>query len=196
MEGCIYFPNDHGAVCNRLRNGRRGSQTNAGQNGGENVGTDNGEKVTLKFTFWGSPEEKKAVESAIKAFEEKNPNITIDPVHIPGTDFLQKLNAMIAGNEAPDISYSAAWKLNMGEEGLIYNFFDLMKDDPSIKKEDYLEYAWWNWEQDKSAGPYQASVVPSLMYNADMFQEGEWRCRLRRRRKRGPGSNSWTRPRS
>ncbi|MEK5236515.1 extracellular solute-binding protein [Paenibacillus sp. FSL L8-0470] len=135
------------------------------------TGSTTGEKVKLKFTFWGSPQEKKAVEDAIKAFEAKNPNVTIDSIHIPGTDFLQKLNAMIAGNEAPDLSYSAAWKLKMGEEGLIYNFFDLMKDDPSIKKEDYLQYAWWNWDTDKSAGPYQASVVPSLMYNADLFKE-------------------------
>lgn len=157
--------------------GNGGNQTGtANSDSGNNpatgeAGTATGEKVKLKFTFWGSPQEKKAVEDAIKAFEAKNPNVTIDSIHIPGTDFLQKLNAMIAGNEAPDLSYSAAWKLKMGEEGLIYNFFDLMKDDPSIKKEDYLQYAWWNWDTDKSAGPYQASVVPSLMYNADLFKE-------------------------
>lgn len=100
---------------------------NNGQSGtGDNTsspssGTDSNssEKVKLKFTFWGSPQEKKAVEDAIKAFEAKNPNVTIESIHIPGTDFLQKLNAMIAGNEAPDISYSAAWKLKMGEEGLL-----------------------------------------------------------------------------
>ncbi|WP_018752003.1 ABC transporter substrate-binding protein [Paenibacillus sanguinis] len=149
----------------------RDAKTNESREGTQNSGTAQDKKVTLKFTFWGSPEEKKAVEAAITAFEQKNPNIKVDSMHIPGTDFLQKLNAMIAGNEAPDVSYSAAWKLKMGEEGLIYNFFDLMKDDPSIHKEDYLEYAWWNWDQDKSAGPYQASVVPSLMYNADMFEE-------------------------
>ncbi|MNO35128.1 putative ABC transporter substrate-binding protein YesO [compost metagenome] len=147
-------------------NNQEGNSPTAGE-----TGTAAGEKVKLKFTFWGSPQEKQAVEDAIKAFEAKNPNVTIDSIHIPGTDFLQKLNAMIAGNEAPDLSYSAAWKLKMGEEGLIYNFFDLMKDDPSIKKEDYLQYAWWNWDTDKSAGPYQASVVPSLMYNADLFKE-------------------------
>ncbi|KHL97427.1 ABC transporter substrate-binding protein [Paenibacillus sp. IHB B 3415] len=157
--------------------GNGGNQTDTANSGSGNTpatgeaGTATGDKVKLKFTFWGSPQEKKAVEDAIKAFEAKNPNVTIDSIHIPGTDFLQKLNAMIAGNEAPDLSYSAAWKLKMGEEGLIYNFFDLMKEDPSIKKEDYLQYAWWNWDTDKSAGPYQASVVPSLMYNADLFEE-------------------------
>lgn len=159
--------------------GGNSPSTNNGQSGtGDNTSSsssgtnsNSSEKVKLKFTFWGSPQEKKAVEDAIKAFEAKNPNVTIESIHIPGTDFLQKLNAMIAGNEAPDISYSAAWKLKMGEEGLLYNFFDLMKDDPSIKKEDYLEYGWWNWAPDQSAGPYQAAVVPSLMYNVDMFNE-------------------------
>lgn len=157
--------------------GNGGNQTDTANSDSGNTpatgeaGTATGDKVKLKFTFWGSPQEKQAVEDAIKAFEAKNPNVTIDSIHIPGTDFLQKLNAMIAGNEAPDLSYSAAWKLKMGEEGLIYNFFDLMKEDPSIKKEDYLQYAWWNWDTDKSAGPYQASVVPSLMYNADLFEE-------------------------
>jgi len=131
--------------------------------------TSAGAKIPLKFTFWGSPQEKAAVENAIAAYQELNPNIAIEALHIPGDDFLQKLNAMIAGNEAPDLSYSAAWKLKMGEEGLLHNFFDLMKEDPTIKKEDYLKYAWWNWDTDKSAGPYQAAVVPSLMYNVDMF---------------------------
>lgn len=51
------------------------------------TGSTTGEKVKLKFTFWGSPQEKKAVEDAIKAFEAKNPNVTIDSIHIPGTDF-------------------------------------------------------------------------------------------------------------
>ncbi|MFD1906495.1 extracellular solute-binding protein [Paenibacillus rhizoplanae] len=134
-----------------MRKWRREPKKDTANSGSGNTPAT-GEKVKLKFTFWGSPQEKKAVEDAIKAFEAKNPNVTIDSIHIPGTDFLQKLNAMIAGNEAPDLSYSAAWKLKMGEEGLIYNFFDLMKDDPSIKKEDYLQYAWWNWDTDKKCG--------------------------------------------
>lgn len=127
--------------------------------------------VSLKFTFWGSPQEKKAVEDAIASYQKLHPTITIQGAHIPGSDFLQKLNAMIAGNEAPDLSYSGAWKFKMGEEGLLYNFFDLIKDDPSVKKEDFLKYAWWNWAPDKSAGPFQAAVTPSLMYNVDLFNK-------------------------
>ena len=35
---------------------------------------------------------------------------------------------MIAAGEAPDVSYSASWKCQMGEDGLIYNFYDLLDD--------------------------------------------------------------------
>ena len=92
----------------------------------ENKGSD--EKETIKFTYWGSGDEKKAIEESVDKFMEANPNIEVDLMHIPSEDFLTKLNAMIAAGEAPDVSYSASWKCQMGEDGLIYNFYDLLDD--------------------------------------------------------------------
>ena len=89
---------------------------------------DEQEQVTIKFTYWGSGDEKKAIEEAVEKFMETYPNITVDLMHIPNEDFLTKLNAMIAAGEAPDVSYSASWKCQMGEDGLIYNFFDWLDD--------------------------------------------------------------------
>lgn len=134
-------------------------------------GTSNADKkVELTFTYWGSPVEKKSIEASIKTFEEANQNIKVNGVYIPSSDFLTKLNAMIAAGNTPDISYSNAWKNQMGKDGLIYNFFDLMKKDPSMKKEDYIDTCWWNWSPTESAGPIMANVTPSLMYNKDMFE--------------------------
>ena len=101
----------------------------------ENKGSD--EKETIKFTYWGSGDEKKAIEESVDKFMEANPNIEVDLMHIPSEDFLTKLNAMIAAGEAPDVSYSASWKCQMGEDGLIYNFYDLL-DDMGLSKDDYL----------------------------------------------------------
>src|SRR5690554_2362361 len=64
------------------------------------------ETVTLKFTYWGSGDEKKAIEESVDMFMEENPNIKVNLMHIPSEDFLTKLNAMIAARETPDISYS------------------------------------------------------------------------------------------
>lgn len=115
----------------------------------KNKGSD--EKETIKFTYWGSGDEKKAIEESVDKFMEANPNIEVDLMHIPSEDFLTKLNAMIAAGEAPDVSYSASWKCQMGEDGLIYNFYDLL-DDMGLSKDDYLSTCWWNWSPTESAG--------------------------------------------
>lgn len=139
---------------------------------GTGVKSGEDESVTLKFTYWGSGDEKKAIEESVDKFMEKYPNIEVDLMHIPNEDFLTKLNAMIAAGETPDISYSASWKCQMGEDGLIYNFYDLL-DDMDLKKEDYLSTCWWNWSPEESAGPVQANVTTNLMYNSDCFEDAK-----------------------
>lgn len=139
---------------------------------GSSAKSGSDEEVNLKFTYWGSGDEKKAIEESVDKFMDANPNIHVDLMHIPNEDFLTKLNAMIAAGETPDISYSASWKMQMGEEGLIYNFFDLL-DDMGLKKDDYLSTCWWNWSPEESAGPVQANVTTNLMYNADCFEEAD-----------------------
>lgn len=128
------------------------------------------EIVQLRFAYWGSGVEKQALENAITAFEEANPNIKVERMHIPD-DFATKLNAMIAANEAPDVCYSGPWKIQLGKDGLIYNYFEIAELDPSISADDVINYSWWNWSETESAGPFQASVTPSLMYNVDMFND-------------------------
>lgn len=129
------------------------------------------EQVEITLTFWGSPAEKAAIEASCATFMEAYPHIKVNSMHIPNDDFLTKLNSMIAAGNAPDISYSAEWKCQMGKDGLIYNFYDLIDQDPEMSVDDYLETCWWNWSPTESAGPIMANVAPGLMYNADMFEE-------------------------
>lgn len=128
------------------------------------------ETVNLRFAYWGSGAEKEGIENAVASFMEAYPNIKVELMHIPD-DFETKLNAMIAANEAPDVCYSGAWKIQLGKDGLIYNYFEIADLDPSIEADDVCDYCWWNWSATESAGPFQASVTPSLMYNVDMFND-------------------------
>ena len=128
------------------------------------------EQINLRFAYWGSGAEKEGIDKAVASFEAANPGITVERMHIPD-DFVTKLNAMIAANEAPDVSYSGPWKIQLGKDGLIYNYFEIAELDPSISADDVQAYSWWNWSDTESAGPFQASVTPSLMYNVDMFKE-------------------------
>ena len=135
------------------------------------VHAEDTEPCTITFTYWGSGAEQAAIEASLETFQEAYPDITVNAIHIPSDDFLTKINSMIAAGEAPDISYSASWKCQFGEEGLIYNFYDLAEEDPDLNPDNYLDTCWWKWSETESAGPIMANVCPSLMYNADIMEE-------------------------
>lgn len=135
------------------------------------VHAEDTEPCTITFTYWGSGAEQAAIEASLETFQEAYPDITVNAIHIPSDDFLTKINSMIAAGEAPDISYSASWKCQFGEEGLIYNFYDLAEEDPDLNPDNYLDTCWWKWSETESAGPIMANVCPSLMYNADIMEK-------------------------
>lgn len=63
------------------------------------------EKVTIKFSGWGEPNEKKLYEELIKTFESQNPDIKVQYIHIPA-DYAGKMNTVLAGGSAPDVFYA------------------------------------------------------------------------------------------
>lgn len=129
------------------------------------------EPVKLKFTYWGSPIEKKAVEDAIKKFEAKFDWVTVDAQHIPG-DYGTKITAMVAGNEAPDVAYLGEnLALPWAEEGKLYNIQEFLDKDTELKKEDFLDNIWYNWAPGKTLGTNTACEAFAIFYNKDMFKE-------------------------
>lgn len=63
------------------------------------------EPITLTIGMWsGSPDEKTLVDKQIKAFEEKNPNITVK-AQVSVGDYNQELQANIAAGTEADIFY-------------------------------------------------------------------------------------------
>ena len=53
---------------------------------------EDNQQVNIKFTYWGSGDEKKAIEESVEKFMEVNPDIHVNLMHIPSEDFLKKLN--------------------------------------------------------------------------------------------------------
>ncbi|NHN32174.1 ABC transporter substrate-binding protein [Paenibacillus agricola] len=132
---------------------------------------DNGKQpVTLKFTFWGSTYEKKAMDNAVKTFQEKHNNIKIDAQHIPA-DYDTKLTAMVAGNEAPDLGYVRdLMALPWAEEGKLYNILEFIDKDSTLKKDEFLDHAFIDWAPGKSFGMFTAKEAYGLFYNKDMLK--------------------------
>ena len=128
--------------------------------------------VKLKFTYWGSPDEKKAIENATKKFTEKYPWITVDTIQIPNADYNTKLTAMAASNDMPDTGYMTP---DLGDtwskEGRFVNLFDMLAKDGDTKKDDFLDYVWYKSNPENAWGISTAGETFGLFYRKDLLEK-------------------------
>jgi len=62
------------------------------------------DKVVIKFASWGSKSEVDIIKPILKEFEEKNPDLKVDFMHIP-QNYFQKIHLLFASNTAPDVIF-------------------------------------------------------------------------------------------
>ena len=62
------------------------------------------DKTVIKFSSWGSKSECDIIKSVIEKFEEKNPSIKVDFIHIP-QNYFQKLQLLFASGLEPDVIF-------------------------------------------------------------------------------------------
>jgi multiple sugar transport system substrate-binding protein len=123
------------------------------------------EPVTLKYTYWGGNLEKKTTDAQVAEFEKTHPNVTVDAQQIP-TDYLTKLNTMVASNTLPDVAYMSEGALvNWAEKGM---FLKQPVDMEAGKKLETLQF------KNKAGEVVSTSVANEIMvlyYNKDLFQK-------------------------
>ncbi|MBB3114173.1 multiple sugar transport system substrate-binding protein [Paenibacillus phyllosphaerae] len=173
LAGCA-GSNNNGAATTDNKEGNASSTNGQSQTEGNGNAAQDQEPVTLKFTFWGSPQEKTAIEQATKKFTEKYPWITVDAIHIPEADYDAKITAMVAGNESPDLGYmhgelADPWQ----KEDKFVNMFELLDNDDELKREDFLDYIWFKSSEDFAYGISTAGETFGLFYNKDLFDEAQ-----------------------
>ena len=122
----------------------------------------------LTFTFWGSPQEKTAVEAMITSFNESHPDIQVRGQHIP-TDYGVKLSTMVAGSTAPAVGYlDATMALPWAEEGVLLELTSYFEEDDTVSErfEDTL------YEVDgKVYGGWPVAETMITYYNKAIFDE-------------------------
>jgi multiple sugar transport system substrate-binding protein len=69
----------------------------------DDAGGSGDEKVTIRFDWWGNPDRAAVTEEAVKLFQQKNPNITVETSYAEFNAYFQKLATQIAGGGAPDV---------------------------------------------------------------------------------------------
>lgn len=61
-------------------------------------------KTIIEFASWGSKSETDILKPLLSEFEQENPNIKVDFMHIP-QNYFQKIHLLFASNTAPDIIF-------------------------------------------------------------------------------------------
>ncbi|MEQ8672742.1 MAG: extracellular solute-binding protein [Aggregatilineales bacterium] len=92
------------------------------------------DEETLRIMHWapalsGDEEAHMWWNEAIAAFEEAHPGVTIENNYIPFGQYLPALEAMIAGDELPDVFFGHVKVAELGRAGLTVNFSEIMDEE-------------------------------------------------------------------
>jgi multiple sugar transport system substrate-binding protein len=129
------------------------------------------EPVTIKYVYWGSPQEKLAMEQACAEFSKRT-GVTVVPVYIPEQDFTTKVTAMAAAGETPDAGYCTSQLASVWSgQGKFVNWFEMLAKDPDLKKSDFVDGIWFQSSPDVAYGISSAVEAFGLFYNKDAFKD-------------------------
>jgi len=129
-------------------------------------------QVTLRFTYWGSPEEKRAIENALGKFMQTYPWIKVEAIQLPNLDYNTRLKAMVALNEEPDIAYMTSYQGELFDrQDMFHNLYAFLERDPDLRKEDFLDYLWYERSPDYAWGMSTAGEAFGLYYRRDLLEQ-------------------------
>lgn len=125
------------------------------------------QKTTIQFSTWGSESELKILEPVLAEFENENPDIKVDFMHIP-QNYFQKIHLLFASNTAPDVIF-------MNNQYLpIYANAGMLEDlsDYDFSFGDFYEKSLksLSWQDKIYAIPRDISNLV-IYYNKDIFDK-------------------------
>lgn len=105
-----------------------GSSVSASGGGDEPTLAPKGEKVSITLNWWGSDARVKLTESAVKRFEQANPNIHVDMQYSDWGGYWDKLATSVAGDNAPDVmQMDESYFSSYASQGSLYDLSKVSK---------------------------------------------------------------------
>src|SRR5699024_9719432 len=139
--------------------------------GDSSENADGGENIELEFwTMQLEPTFTEYLEDLIDAYEEENPNVTIDWLDVPADDLEQKvLSDVSAGNAADVVNLNPSFGVSLSELDATTNIDEFVSDE---ERDQYLEGAWEaNQYNDETFGiPWYLDTDVTLS-NEEIFEE-------------------------
>lgn len=130
-----------------------------------------GEEVTLSFYSWWADAEQQMGNALIEAFEEKYPNIHVKPTYIADSDYLSKLNTLVAADSMPDVYYLNEYLVNdWGAAGVSADLAPVFGKIGVNADEIWVDTALYK-SGDSLYGINYGSTTILFYYNKQMFEE-------------------------
>jgi len=111
------------ANSNTAGRSENGGGSNAGSGSEGSGGGDAPKPVTLKVLWWGGQTRHDNTLKIIELYQQQNPHVTIEPEFTGFDGYWEKLSAMVAGNNTPDVL-----QMNFGEYLTQYAKNDVLAD--------------------------------------------------------------------
>jgi multiple sugar transport system substrate-binding protein len=126
----------------------------------------------VSFMVFGSPEELKAYQTLVAAFEKKNPDYKIDLIHIPSQgDYSKRLNAdLAAGNPANVVMINYRNYASFAQKGALEPLQPYLYKSTLIKPDDFYAEALqpYIWRGQVTCIPQNISSLV-VYYNKNLF---------------------------
>jgi len=102
------------------------------------VGQGGRKLAQISVAYWGSQQEVLLMEKILKGFEQKNPDIRVNRIHI-ASDYNPKLQTMMAANRAPDVFYVLSQDcIDYMHKGALMDLSSFLAKSKVIKYDDFF----------------------------------------------------------
>ena len=142
----------------------------AGCGGGPRAGAL-GEPVEITLFTWTRPGELAVNQQLCAEFEAEHPGLRVEIINEPGDRSMDKLQAMVAAGEAPDVmSIHGAYFIPLAANGALLDLDPLIAGDPEFDLKDFYPrlVELCRYEGPLYSLPRYTSVYV-LFYNKDLF---------------------------
>ncbi|SEB55810.1 sugar ABC transporter substrate-binding protein [Paenibacillus sp. GP183] len=153
--------------CSTSRN-----QDNGANASGQPAAVKPGEKVTLRFSWWGSDTRHKATLAALDKYMQLNPNVKVEAEYGGFDGYEQKLKTQLAGGTAPDlIQVDQPWLYDLSQQSDVFVDINTMKDTFDLTNFDDKFLKDYSTVNGKLIGLPTGMNGMILYFNKDLFKK-------------------------